>query len=63
MSERYEFTSLQEDAIGKRMVDNWGDNFQTGFDEHNTPYLASQTGPNYEIKYYYFYPDGTEVVG
>lgn len=68
-SERYEFTPEQEAEIGRLVIDRWGDNFQTGFDEITDtfdkgtgyPMLYSQSGPTHPVRRTVIAPDGTTV--
>ncbi len=59
-------TVQQQFAIKETMLENFGDNMQTGFDMHGEhvgreglPYLACRRGPKYPVVFYVFHPDGT----
>lgn len=56
-----ELTERQKQAIGKIVVDAFGDNFQTGryAGRDDWVYVAWQRGPHYATRMAYISPDGT----
>ena len=61
---RYDFTPEQEKAIGEFVADNWGSNFQTGYEEDDQGlYIYAQAGPKLPIKRASIDREGTVTFG